>query len=647
MLWPKGQALAQFATPADTLDGLDMRKTTLSLTGKAMFTALQGLVNKTKPRIILFDVVQEGNYKWPDNIHLNVKDCSDKWSLFKKYQKEISGVVLYDEKKSIHYLNLATTIGGLKNALPVTQSYFDSLKANGFNFPILVDLTSLNYTKPAEIYQYQYDNYWKQCTKRLLLSFDVRLPNYIRDIGIASKAAFVWLDPRKEEEAIVLRKFLGDMKAGESILLGWWAEERSGIGIGVSFGISTIPSDKYENATVYAGTSHFIQMPVVPKKPKLENKIYLAIFLSDGDNVQYCQHTLSKLWDDESRGSVPVNWTVSPGLADLGPSLLNYYYSTATPNDFFASGPSGLGYALIYDALNKKWNMIKAEHIDAYTKFSQKYIEKCGLRVITVWDEINEQQMHAYATNCRYLYGVTLEDWQRAKPLSTIVKQQKLAFIPNQPCYANNIEVIYKKWEKQIKAFNGSKPLFLTAQGISWEMGPKDIVRLKEKLEELSPGNIIICRGDHFFSLYNEANFLDFNISISPEMKITSSSTTTQPAFAADGTPSGNHKWISSGVGEKWIQFDFEHLYLIDRYVIRHAGVDGMDKSFNTRAFQLERSTDGVTWQTVSKCKNNTDNVTDIDIIPVTARFVRLNISDAGKDGVARIGDVEIYGKKK
>lgn len=642
--WPEGQALPQFATLSDTLDGLDMIKSGLSSSEKAMFASLQGLVNKTKPRIILFDVEREEKYKWPDNLRLRIKDWPDKWSLLKKYQGEISGVILYNTQKSIHYLNLATTAGGIKNALPVTQTDLVNLKANGFNFAVLADLTNLQYSTAAEIYQYQYDNYWKQCTKRLLVSLEPKLSAYIRDIGIASGSAFVWLDPRKKEEADVLRMFLGDMKAGKSIIIGWWAEERSGIGSGVSYGISTIPSDFYENATVYAGTSHLLQLPVVPKKPKLENKIYLSVFLSDGDNVQYCQHAMSKLWDNKNRGAVPINWTVSPGLADIGPGLLNYYYATATPNDFFASGPSGLGYALIYDAHNKKWNMTIDDHAEAYTKFTQQYIEKSGLRVITIWDEINERQMEIYATNCRYLYGLTLEDWERSKPLQTIVKQNRLAFMPNHPCYASNIGDIYTRWEKKIKTFDGSKPLFLAAQGKSWVMGPENIVLLKEKLEKLSPGNIVICRGDHFFSLYNEANHFDFNLTLSPEMVITSSKTATQAAFAADGTPSGEHKWISSGSGQKWIEFDFKGSFLINRYVIRHAGADGIDVSLNTRSFQLEVSNDKMNWKKVSQYKNNTDMVTDIDIKPVKARYVRLTILNSGSDNIARIGDVEIYG---
>lgn len=646
ILWPDGQALPQFALPAGVLYGLDMRAAALSPSEKAIYSSLQGLVNKNKPRIILFDQVREGNYKWPNKLGLTVKESTDKWSLLRKYQNEVSGIILYDRAKSNHYLNLATTIGGLKNALPVATSDWDTLKANGFNFQVLEDISNLTYTTAPEIYQYLYENYWGQCTKRLLVSLNPRLSGYIRDIGIASGSALVWLDPRKEEEEVVLRKFLADMKAGESIMIGWWAEERSGIGIGTQYGISTIPADYYENTTVYAGMSNIIQLPAVPKKPKLENKVYLAIFLSDGDNVQYCQHAMSMLWDNENRGVVPINWTVSPGLVDMGPGLLNYYYATATQNDFFASGPSGLGYALIYDAHNEKWNVTDPALMDAYTRFTQQYLEKSGLRIITIWDEINEDQMDIYTTNCRYLYGVTLEDWERSAPLQTVIKQEKLAFMPNHPCYASKIEDIYVRWEKKIRDFDGSKPMFLAAQGVSWEMGPENIVRLKEMLEELLPNDIVICRGDHFFTLFNEAHDLYFNLTMNHNLVITSSESSTRPEFAANGSPSGDNQWISSGSGDKWIQFDFQEEYLINRYVVRHAGTDGMDPDLNTRSFRFELSTDGVEWKTASQYRNNNASVTDTDITPVNARYARLSISDAGRDGIARIGDMEVYGKR-
>jgi len=643
--WPVGQAFPSFATPADTLDGLAVEHESITPDEKVMFTVLQGLVNKTKPSVFLLRPGGEGMYRWPHHLGLTIKEYAPerKWELVRKYRDRIDGVILYSAQKSAHYRNLACTAAGLKNALPVTIAEYEQLLAHDMKFPVLEDLSELPYTDPDDIYRYLYNVYWKDCTKRLLVSHHALV--FIRDIAAATGAAVLWLDPRKKAEKDVLSLFLSDMKAGESIILGWWAEERSGIGIGTEYGISTVPADFYENATVYAGMNHVINLPVVPKKPELENKIYVTLFLSDGDNIQYCQHALPNLWNDPKRGLFPINWAVSPGLADLGPALLNYYYKTASPNDFFASGPSGLGYALLYDAHNRKWYNTGGKTFDCYMQFTQRYLEKNGLRVITVWDQINEEQMDSYATHCRYLYGITQQDWERQEgKIPACTKQNKLAILPNYPCYADKTNTIVRMNEETIRNFDGSHPVFLTIQGVSWRMTPDSMSVLKEKLEKLSPDNIVICRGDHFFALYNEANHLDFNLTLSSKMEITSGATSTQPAFAADGTCTPERSWISSPKGKKWIRFDFKRTYRINRYVIRHAGVNGMDESYNTKAFKVEISADGKKWQVADQQSGNTSDVTDRDISPVQARYVRINITDAGKDGIARIGDVEIYG---
>jgi hypothetical protein len=648
VFWPEGQALPHFAAPAEILDGLSIAGRVMAESEKLMFSALQGLVNRTRPRLFLYDQAREGRHKWPALLGLRVDEtpAAERLNLVRKYRDELAGVVLYSVEKSVDYANLATTVGSLAGALPVTSAEYNALKKAGIDLPVVEDLTGLPFDTAVEVYQYMYDTYWSRCTRRLLVSHRANNAGYVRDMAMATGAAIMWLDPRKPEEKAMLGKFLADMTPGKSIMIGWWGEERSGIGAGVEYGISTIPADYYENSTVYSGMSHIIDYPVVPKKPRLENKIYLAVFLSDGDNVQYCQHAMSELWDKAGRGSIPINWTVSPGLPDIGPGLLNYYYKTATPNDFFASGPSGLGYALVYDAHNYRWNNTGRELFDPYTDFTGQYLEKSGLRLITIWDQVDRAQMASYAENCRYLYGLTQQDWERQKgKIPTEIASGKLAVVPNLPCYASGVDVIQRFWEQPIREFDGTAPLFLSAQGESWKMGPDNIAGLRASLEAISPGNIVICRGDHFFALYNEANEMAFNLTLSPDMQITSSRTATSPEYAADGTPSGDRKWISKGRGEPWIVFDFKAEYLIDRYVVRHAGIDGMDASLNTRDFVIETSLDGKTWHTADTQSGNTLMVSDVDIPAVRARMVRLRILDPGADGTARIGDVEIYGK--
>lgn len=645
--WPEGQMLPHFATPVSQLDGFDLKKAKLQPEEKIMLLSLQGLINKKKPRIVLFDHSGEGKEKWPRLLNLNIYEFEsmEYLNLVKKYKDELKGVILYNRTKNDHYLNLASTVAGLEEALPVSLQLYDRLKQEGILLPVLVDFTELPYTKTTEIYEYLYQNYWDKCTHRLLVSLPPQR-GFVRDMAIAARTAIVWLDPRIWEENTILRKFLKTMEAGQSIITGWYADERSGIGLATEYGLSTIPSDFYENATVYAGMQQQINCPEVPKMPKLENKIYLAIYLSDGDNVQYCQHAMSELWDKPERGSIPINWTISPGLVDFGPGLLNYYYSTATPNDFFASGPSGMGYSLIYDAHNCLWNTNAGTDFTSYVKLTQQYLEKSGLRVITLWDEINKEQMASYAHNCRNLYGLTQQDWGfHYYKISPYVQDHRLAFIPNQPCYANDVDVIYSSWRDTIANFNGSRPMFLSAQGVSWKMGPDNIVALKKRLEELSPGNIVICRGDHFFNLYNQANHLPFNLALSSIMRITSSKAATDVKLVADGTSSEGHIWISKEkTKDAWILFDCGEEYLINRYVVRHAGNAGMSAWLNTRDFTVEVSKDGKIWVQVDSQSNNTASVTDVDIIPTRGRYIRFQIQHAGGDGIARIGDIEIYG---
>ena len=48
-----------------------------------------------------------------------------------------------------------------------------------------------------------------------------------------------------------------------------------------------------------------------------------------------------------TRGGFNMGWALSPSLADLAPSVLRWYFDTASNGfgkDFFVAGPSGVGY---------------------------------------------------------------------------------------------------------------------------------------------------------------------------------------------------------------------------------------------------------------------------------------------------------------
>ena len=649
LCWPEDRLLPFFLPPATPVRSLDMNTAKLSDEERVMFCTLQGIVNRTRPRILLYNHNEEPQTTWPTAHSLRITPVapSSPYALVKMYKDEINGLVLYSNDRCNHYSNLAVTIAGLDRLLPVTAEIRAKLVANGMDFPVVEDLTPLTMTNALGVYTYLYNNYWNRCNHRLLISERPTIP-YVHDIGAACGSACVWLDPRIANERSLLDKMLKDMTPGRDIVLGWYPEERSGVGEATKFGLSSVPADFFENTTVYTAVNKPIKIPPVPKRPKLENKIYAAVYISDGDNIQYCQHAMAKIFEQSGRGKMAMNWTISPALADFSPMMLNYYYRKASANDCFVSGPSGLGYAMPYDAHNTRYyaSANSSKLITPYTQLTQRYLEKAGLRVITIWDDVSPIQRNAYAENCPYLYGLTINDWERQNGrLTAKVQSNWLPIIPQYPCYANGVDVITNFFNRDIKNFKGAEPMFVTGQATVWDAGPDKLIALKEKLNALSPGNVNIVRADHWFSYYNEAHHLPFNITLLQDMEITSSPAKTNVKFAADGSPSEGYIWISQTAdGTGWVQLDFKESYQISRFVVRHAEAAGLDPELNSRDFTVETSLDGETWTTAGTYANNTSPVTEATINPIEARYVRVNVTNGGTDGYVRIGDIEVYG---
>ena len=650
LCWPEDRLLPFFSPPASTLRSLDMSKASLSDEERVMFCTLQGIINRTRPRIILYNHNEEPQSTWPSahNLKTGAISTTTPYNLVKPFIEEINGLVLYSQQQNEHFSNLAVTIAGLDRLLPVTEEIRTKLVNSGMDFPVVVDLTSLTMSNAVGVYTYLYNNYWSRCNHRLLISERPKIP-YVHDIGAACGSACVYLDPRNSSECALLDKFLRDMTPGRDIVLGWYPEERSGVGEATKYGLSTVPADFFENTTVYTSVNRSVKKAPVPKRPKLENKVYATVYLSDGDNIQYCQHAMAKIFEQGSRGQMALNWTISPALADFSPAMLNYYYGKATTNDCFVCGPSGLGYAMPFNGLGSgsgTYYTSSGTTITPFTKLTQRYIEKAGLRVITIWDNISTSQRKAFAENCPYLYGLTINDYERQSGrLAYAVQSGWLPIAPQYPCYRGDIDGITDFFNRDIKNFNGTKPIFVTGQAEVWKLGPDQLIALKDRLNALSPGNVKIVRADHWFSYYSESRHLPFNITLLEDMEITSSPAKTNVKYAANGSPSDGYIWVSQNTdGMGWVQLDFKEPFQISRYVIRHAEAGGLDPQLNSRDFTVETSLDGETWQTIGAHTGNVSPVTDESITPVEARYVRLNVTKGGTDGYVRIGDIEVYG---
>ena len=345
IVWPEGQILPSFPTPADTQDLIILRPGEVDNEDEIyLFASLKGIVNRTEPRIFVYDQQDdaEGRYTWLNSLGLDYIEYDDQWDLMDKYQDEVDGIIVYDPEE-IHTVNFATMIAGDSNAIIASPRLIERLTSEPYNFPIKEDLRG-RFSDKMDVYQTMYDEYWPNRDRRILMGISPTIiKGAVREYAVALGLATVWLDPAIGNESALLDSFLSTMPPG-SHYMGWWPDEAVGITRASQFGIPTIPSDWSTNLTVHGGFDREIRIKPAPPKPELADKIYVAFVLSDGDNLQFVEHLMRKIWGHPDRGSVPIGWTISPAMKDAMPGALNYLYDSATDNDNLISGPSGLGY---------------------------------------------------------------------------------------------------------------------------------------------------------------------------------------------------------------------------------------------------------------------------------------------------------------
>jgi hypothetical protein len=125
-----------------------------------------------------------------------------------------------------------------------------------------------------------------------------------------------------------------------------------------------------------------------------------------------------------------------------------------------------------------------------------------------------------------------------------------------------------------------------------------------------------------------------------------SCSTFENPAKAVNGSVGlGNSdKWCSLGT-TKWLQVDLGSALTLNRFVVKHAGAGGEDAAWNTRDFNIQVSSNGTTWSTVATVTANTASTTTHTPTPVSARYIRLNVTTPTSNGnaAARIYEFEAY----
>ncbi len=344
-------------------------------------------------------------------------------------------------------------------------------------------------TKALNLQVLMWNQYLVTATNAVPLVY-VPFPN-LRDYIVATRSLVFWLDPALPGEASLFAQILQKV-APDTPYLGWFVggHEDQGVTLCSQNGVVVGAADFLINATVFGG----VRAPIRPFQPyspppALQNKVYVTLTMSEGDNLQYDEHRLRTIWDDPNRGKMPLNWSISPLLLDAAPAMLNYYQTTQSSNDFFVAGPSGAGYTYPGD-----W---PSADLPSYTQRTGRYMARTGMNVIYTLNRLNGTNIDLtnavaedYVEYVRLL-GV-LGNWVSTCYLMTpaglpVMTQVGISTVGDGQAA---LAAATQSW-------NGDSPLFVALGVLAWNMAPTDVSSLVSSLGT----QYEVVRADVFFEL--------------------------------------------------------------------------------------------------------------------------------------------------
>ena len=489
--WPATRVFPRFAEAADRLDVIDAKG--MSDDEATVLATFQGLVNSKQPRVYL-RTNDLDSAQWLAETGRAYDTAPGRFEMLLKYRNEIEGIVVTDDKLP-ESLNVATTLASQKRSIVVPAALVQQLTAAPFHFPVVEDLRAHAFPDRAALYSWQLAQLAGGAADRLLVGLGPWVKGSLRDYAVATGSMVVWLDPRINSEKKLLDQYMSRMPVGSSYL-GWWPEEGSGVEAASRHGVATFAADWSENLSLLTGVSVKSALQKAPPTPPLENKAYVAMFMSDGDNLQLDQGLVPRKWNDTRRGDQPIAWTTSPALVDIAPPILRYYQRTASANDTLVCGPSGLGYTY-----PEAWPPAAFEQ---YAANSGRYLHAAGLDTLTLWNkkhDLSSANAAAYAEHMPHLRGMTVQD--ESKELKML--GGRVPMLRFHISYGDTAAIVKRGIDHEIRGFSAKSPRFIAVQGNlnSGPMHPSALFDVQQGFADRD--DVVFVRHDHFFALLREA----------------------------------------------------------------------------------------------------------------------------------------------
>jgi hypothetical protein len=358
---------------------------------KAMLVSLQGLTNRDAPQLYIVHPpdfqweITEPLYDFYQRKHgVEFTRIATADEALKRFKQHAKGYVVWDKTVGAS-LNVAFTIGGLQDAVVVSEELIPLAKKHGLKQ--IDDLRGRYAGKSdGEIYQDAYDRYWDQCIKDALMLMGGHRGRVMQpamaDWGIQRKMFFHDLSANpKHPDELALTKILYDQMKPGSTIFGWHpygkdTEEQattllSGYGFKME-GLHNLPNLSFNSQFTFTKDFKFTNNHTVERDAVLqaEEKVYITFIQSDSIGIG--------VWTKPGRGKLPFGWQVTMNWSKYSPAALEYFHESATPNDYFMGGLSGPGY--MYP------NHIPADRFPLLMDEAKELMELLDERVMEIMD---------------------------------------------------------------------------------------------------------------------------------------------------------------------------------------------------------------------------------------------------------------------
>jgi len=334
---------------------------------QACLISMQGIVNEDKPNLYFlygpqfpFNYTEELYTYLEKQRYFTFTRLGSLEQCLSVFKNSLKGYIVWDKKERTSLI-VAYTLAGLEKGIVVTEDLIPLAKKYGLKE---IDDFRGRFSgwSDFKIYAWAKEKYWSRCSKDLIIWLGgihgtTMQPN-VADYGMMQKVFFNDLSARATDtlEYGLTRQLLSEITPLGRVM-GWhsykkdmeeeWVTLTSSYALTVD-GLNSLPNTsflyKVPASPGFKYTNHHNIKPGVNYIP--EKKTYLALVQTDGLGLG--------AWVRPGRGSIPFAWEVCPNFEWLSPAMMEYYYTQATPNDYFIGALSGSGY-MYPKAFPREW----------------------------------------------------------------------------------------------------------------------------------------------------------------------------------------------------------------------------------------------------------------------------------------------------